>query len=126
MESAGPEDIALITAYAEAAIRRDVDAAVAMYTFPAAFLSPRPTRVAHTPDDLRAMIAAAYAGYDAEGLHDIRLACGRALALGPDIRQVEVHWHVRLGDDGAREMSTWYVLRRTDAGWRISGSLRTA
>jgi hypothetical protein len=126
MESAGPDDIALLTAYCDAAMRRDADAATAGYTTPVAFITTRGTRTLATDDELRSSIAAAYAHYDTLGITQVAFTSGRAIALNDHLRHLEARWVARRADDTiAVDVTTWYVLRRTDAGWRIAAVINT-
>lgn len=127
METARPEDDAVMAAYCRAAIAGDADAAADVYNIPVTMYSAGQPKVYATREELWTGLAAAYASYKQDGITDVKYATGRAFDLAPHIRQLEVRWHAYRADGSvAIATHSWYLLLRTDRGLKIAGSIRVA
>lgn len=120
MQRASEDDIALMSRYAAAFLRRDPDAATDVYAVPALGVSASGTHAVVTREQRRDSLAQAYARYDADGITALEFECGRAFAFGDRVRQVEVRWIARRADGStAIDASTWYVLQHDGENWKI-------
>lgn len=120
MPSPPDDEVALLQRYADAFAARDLDAAVGVYTFPAVLTSNQGTRVVPDADTARALISRAWASYEQLEIASAEFETGQTFAYSDALHQVELRWHIRRRDGSTLwRYPSWYLLRRTAAGWRI-------